>query len=53
MAILDVKYFAKRTNVCEVVEVLVPQTPSPKSFDKIKTSDVVSVDLARSQEVSS
>ncbi|XP_062084276.1 probable protein phosphatase 2C 49 [Humulus lupulus] len=48
--VLEVKYFAKGTNVCEVIELPVPQTLSPKSFDKIKTSDLVSVDLAKSQE---
>lgn len=53
--VLEVQYFAKGTNVCEVVEdvvVAVPQSLSPKSFDKFHASDLVSVDLTSSQEVS-
>lgn len=51
--VLEVQYFAKGNNVYEVVEdvVAVPQSLSPKSFDKFHASDLVSVDLTSSQEV--
>ena len=47
--VLEVQYFAKAMNICEVVEDIVAQ----ESFDKIHSPDFLSVDLSSSQGVSS
>ncbi|KAL5561070.1 hypothetical protein UlMin_030817 [Ulmus minor] len=43
--VLEVQYFARATNVCEVVEDIVAR----ESFDKIHSPDLLSVDLSSSQ----